>query len=508
MQFLKGDKKRFLLCTFAVIFFTIICHGYRYSNMSFSGDSSMLYQGGDEIYQVSLGRFLQPVYWMIRGKLAAPFLVGVFSTLFLLPAAVLIIDVLSITNPWSIFLACGILITNETLIVANATYLPWTDVYSLSFLFVCFGVAVCMKKKWGFLIAPFFFCLSLGLYGSYIACGATLLVLAHLVWVLEHRRLSEIWIHGLLSIFSLIAGMLLYWLVSHTLLKILGIGISYEYNGIGRIISVTPESILHLLPEVYAMPFQFFFNPVNRTIIASHRALISPVFNLLAAAVTLLSLGIAIRRYDFREKLTILFLLLVLPLAANFVVIISTGIVNGLMIYAYFFLYFVPILLIESLPQTTISKRMLSIASGVALSFILLVNVTEGNRLYIKRDLEFDATLSAFTRIMEHITDVEGYIPGETPVVLVGYLPSSAIAMERDGLADLRDLQGARYLYAASYESSTITYLQTIFGDRINLVPVGTRDAIASTEAVSNIPPYPEPGYMQLVDGVLIIKLF
>lgn len=37
------------------------------------------------------------------------------------------------------------------------------------------------------------------------------------------------------------------------------------------------------------------------------------------------------------------------------------------------------------------------------------------NQMYLKKDLEYDATLSVMTRVVDRIEQVEGYIPGETP---------------------------------------------------------------------------------------------
>lgn len=72
----------------------------------------------------------------------------------------------------------------------------------------------------------------------------------------------------------------------------------------------------------------------------------------------------------------------------------------------------------------------------------------------MKRDLELSSTLSAFTRILDQAEQTTGYVPGETPVVVVGMLPSSSVSMERPGFESLADHQGVRYTYAAAYEDA------------------------------------------------------
>ena len=51
--------------------FSLLAHGYRFLSLSFSGDAMLLSQVSEEAYQISLGRFLQPVYWQIRGYITA-----------------------------------------------------------------------------------------------------------------------------------------------------------------------------------------------------------------------------------------------------------------------------------------------------------------------------------------------------------------------------------------------------------------------------------------------------
>lgn len=57
------------------------------------------------------------------------------------------------------------------------------------------------------------------------------------------------------------------------------------------------------------------------------------------------------------------------------------------------------------------------------LCLVILQNVPLSNQLCVKRDLELSSTLSAFTRILDQAEQTKGYVPGETPVVVVGHAP-------------------------------------------------------------------------------------
>ena len=102
--------------------FSVLAHGYRYLSPSFSGDSMLLSQVGEEAYQTSLGRFLQPVYWQIRGYITAPLTIGLFATVFLALSALIIVHLLRIRRPVYIALVCGVIVQVLMMIPLNLIF--------------------------------------------------------------------------------------------------------------------------------------------------------------------------------------------------------------------------------------------------------------------------------------------------------------------------------------------------------------------------------------------------
>ena len=170
------------------------------------------------------------------------------------------------------------------------------------------------------------------------------------------------------------------------------------------------------------------------------------------------------------------FLLLMLPLGMNFVQFIAKGIASGLTIYAYNLAYLLPVALLSRIgdevsPQVRRILRWAGCGAAACLCGFLALNIRTSNAMALKRDAEFSATTAAMSRLLDQAERTEGYVPGETPVVLIGMLPSSAIAMERPGFEDLARAQGMRYTYGASYETGNYWYLEMALGEPINLVP-------------------------------------
>lgn len=198
---------------------------------------------GQAAYQASLGRFLQPVYWLIRGSLVVPSVVGLFTTVFLFLTCWLIANLFGLNQTRDIALLSGLLVTHETLVVSGATYLPWMDVYALSLLFAVLGAYLLMsggRRAW---LSPVFFFLSLGLYQSYLPCAAALMILALARQTLDGKRPGHVFARGCLACLSILAGLLLYALVLAGVLSLTGNNTSFAYNGVGSLGSFDFSSI-------------------------------------------------------------------------------------------------------------------------------------------------------------------------------------------------------------------------------------------------------------------------
>ena len=195
-----------------------------------------------------------------------------------------------------------------------------------------------------------------------------------------------------------------------------------------------------------------------------------------------------------------------LPLGVNFVQFISNGVASGLTIYSYNLLYLLPVALLARMNSRRL-VRPLALGAGACLCAFLLLNIRTANEMTLKRDLEFSATTSAMSRVLDRAERTQGYVPGETPVVLIGMLPSSAIAMERPGFESVAQAQGMRYTYSAAYETSNYWYLRMALGEPINLVSHEERARLSADPLAASMPAFPAQGCCQMIDGTLFIRI-
>lgn len=487
--------------------FVFLAYGCRALSTGFGGDGALISMNGQAAYQASLGRFLQPVYWLVRGRLVVPSVVVLFTAAFLSLTCLIVANLFELNGSREIALLSGLLVTHETFVVTAATYLPWMDVYALALLLSALGASCFLsggRKAW---ICPVFFMLSLGLYQSYLPVAAMLMILALIRRTLSGERPGRVFQTGLLACASLVAGLLLYALAFKVVLAVAGSSASFDYNGVGSLGSFDFASIPRYLLDTVLTPLRFLFVPGSNAV-PSHAPSISAVLNLALLLLVLVMLMVRAKPLPTSAKAMLLLLVFLLIPGCNFVQFIWQGTVSGLTIYAYVFFDVAALLLaVAALRMRQPFARLAARMAQLLLCVVILQNAMLAHQLSTKRSLEFSSTLSAFTRILDEAEQTPGYVPGETPVVLIGMLPSSSISMERPGFETSAAHQGARYTYAAAYEGANSWYVRMILGEHVNLVEDSVMRSLSASPEAQAMPCYPQAGFCQMVGDLLYIRI-
>ena len=492
------DMRFAAACTVAL---TLLAHAYRFLNAGFGLDAMLIAEQVDIETQISLGRFMQPLYWLMRGYITAPPVVALFATAFLAGAVLIVLALTGIRSRLGIALTCGVLAVNETLCVSYASYLPWVDVYMLSLLLCVAAVFVQTRFRRGFLLSPLLYCMALGLYQSYLQAAATLVMLMLLARALDGERAGALLVEGLGHAGAMLAGLLLYALVYRLAIALYGTSVSTEYNTVAEVGHYTLSAIPDLLKKTCWEPIRYFFAPQDATFLP-------PAVNVLLAVLALGALIGLAHKLPLASKGLIVLILAMLPFGMNFVTFISKGIVHMLMNYAYFFFYVLCILLAERAGETiAIRPAVLRAATPMLLAGVMGVSILTAQTLYMKRDLELQSTLSVMTRVLNLLEREEGYEPGETPVVLLNYLTASKVAMIRPGFEDISEFQGMRSTYADAYDRSHAWYLQTLLGYRVNLIRWEVCMDYTKDPITQDIPAFPDPDCVQMIDGIAFVRL-
>ncbi len=496
------DRRRILKVFLLTAVFFFAAHLYRFLSLGFSHDSLVLNQSGDDFWQLSLGRFMQVFYHRVRGDIPAPYVVGLLSYVYLAASVCLLTDLLALSSTLSVSLVCMVMCSNATLTFASGTFIPWLDAYMLALFFavLCVFCAVRLPKA-GWALAPLSLFVSLGLYPSYSEIAAILCLIVLVGDALGGLSFRPLFLRALKLLFVLAAGFALYAVSLKLLFAFTAYQPADSYNSVARLNDLDWVSLPGLIRDAYVFPFTWLAHP--KTAFARPVALcylLLGVFTCAAAA----RLAFARRISPACAGLLVVFLLLI-PLAANFVYVLTQGMMYELMIYAFFFMLVLPAYLFDRLRADRGFFRFAAGAAALCFALIYGSDTMFCHQFFLRRELGYDATRSLATRILERAQAVEGYEHGVTPIVFSGVVSGSALAAERPGFETSAALDDA--LYSFTYEATYPWFFTRIMSDSTRFVSEQERVRLIYSDEVLAMPVFPAEGSLKMIDGVLVVRL-
>ena len=484
------DKKRIRFLVLTTLVFLFCAHAFCYANLSFSGASVMVDASRSNSDLISGGQFLASLYLRIRGALSAPMLVGMLSAVYLAIATVLIADMLCLQHPLSLFMLSGALTLPVSVTAINASMLHLGDVYFLALLFFTAGAWLCIRLPLGFVPAVCCFAAGMGLQPSMFAAGPALVLIACTYQALCAKRVRMQLFTIIKFLVSLFIGFLIYAAVAYLFSMRWGAEFSADWQTpMGEdLLSMWLFPIVTLLDTPTAYPL-----------------LCALIYLQLLAACWALFL----HKAPLPGKVFALLSLLLLPFSLNMPVFAASPVRA---VREQYVLCLLPVALISLLDLLCgqLKKKaggVLRVLFACAFGVTFLSSIVFSNQVYLKKNLEYQTTLSVMTRVVEQAEQTEGFIPGYTPVAIVGSLENSTIAMAHKGFEHLSALDAAANNYTASSQSENTWYFWEIMGYPFNFVSDGQRDALAASDAVQSMPAFPAKGFCSTVDGILVIKL-
>lgn len=498
----------------ATFIFGLCAHAYRLVNPIFSFDSLLIYGRPDLLHQVSLGRFSQMLYWELRGDLAAPFLLGLLALIWLALANYTVVSALEIRSARHIVILCGILSTNAVLTFSFASYLPWTDIYMLAYFLAALAAWLAIRFSYGFLAAWIPLVLSLGFYQSYMSVAVILLMIAVMKHILDGMEGKALLVRIAKYLAALLGGAILYAVVLRLVLAGTGVELSTGYNGLSQVGNYAQTDILKLITDTMAYPFQYMFHP------ETYHSRLAGWINLAVFLSALFGLvRVAAAKKITKVPLVLLILCVAaMPFGINAVYFVSKRMLHSLMIFSFFFFYAAVIVIWEycgELPLPQAAQRAPAAAAGVkklltvlcsgSLLLLVLFHVVFANQIYLRKGLEYDATISFAAKVTYMIEQTDGYVPGETPVVFYGSFEASPLFAAREGFENLTGV-GMLGQFALSHSANYFDFFNAILSYNINLYTDPGANDLKLLPEVQAMPAFPAKESCRIIDGVLIVK--
>lgn len=499
--------RRLVFCLVSVLIWGLIAHGCGFLNCNFSHDSLNAFYATPRENQWKLenGRFIVPVYRaLFRGDMALPWLIGLLALLFIGLSLYLIARMLKLHNSLLLVLAGGILTVNLSVTAQTATYIHELDCNYLALL-LAVGAAYLwyFYRGWlPFLGSTLLIFLSLGIYQSFFATAATLMILLSLKDLYQGADVPSVFLRGLRGIAALLLAIVGYCLFSVILCRLFHLKQPYET-------AAQSLSILSNLPSLIAGTYSDFFRGLhNPAYPDGFRYVLYAVDILLLAE---LACALAQKRREPLRLLLMTALLCVMPLAMNITFLLTQGDqVHELTYYAVWMVWLLYLLVTFHPAAAFSNQRWPKVVCVCLVGMILWQNVVFANTAYMKKQVAEKATYSTITRVLDRIEQREDYVYCETPVAFIGTGGGIAYPMEYGNMHKLVGLHLDNSIgvdIPFDFYNAYQAYFRYVLDYPIVLCGEAKWHELKNSDTVARMPAFPHPDCIQTIDGVLVVKM-
>lgn len=497
---LDREKNRLRTIFLATLAFGLIAHGYGFLNFTISHDSLnefWLFQqigyfdGTATQWKISLGRFVVPIYQLLfRGQTVAPWFSGMLALLWTALAVWATACLFDIRERWLLIFTCGIFTVNLSVAALTATFLHDLDADLFAVLAAVCAVLFWKRGTWRQLFAIPMLVIVLGIYQSMISVYISFVIFLCILRLADGDQVKAVFPDGLRAIGLMAAGGILYLLLSKAACALCGLSLTGQENGLANMLDGS-SGILSLLAATFTSWLSLFALEPPR---------INGVFNglLFLTALVLVVDILRSKQLPAANKALLLLLGILLPFGANVAAFLNNGQVHLLMLYAAWLLYLLILLLCR---RVSGKKPKTAFLCCVLIGLILFSNIRFANALYTRKDQERQATLSLMTRVTDRMEQIEGYVPGETEVAILG-APNVA---PLSGYGQTYEITGAIFSSPITTEDFYAAYFATVLQTPIRLCDSQRRDVLAAQAQA--FPAFPAADCIRWIDGTLVIRL-
>ena len=503
------ERSLLLLCVAAVFGFGLAAHAYGFLHASFSHDmlNALVADPVETYWKMQLGRPGIVLYRRVfRGVIAAPWQLGLLSLLWLSMSAFLMTKLFQVRGKLFPVLMAGILTVNITTVAMTATYLYEMDADLFAVLLGVCAVFFWDRYGWlGVLPGALFTGCCMGIYQSMVSVPVTLSMLLCMTALMRGTCFASVFRKGLRAVAMLGAGALLYWLGVRLMCSIKGINLAMDsYNSVEQAVSA---SYFERIGHVYQTWGWAFWNPAN--------AHVEPVVRLINWLLAILGLWgllswLLKEKAGWKEKLLLCLILVLMPLGMNTAQLSFSRNVHDLMKFSFWLFYVLCLLpVFLAAPE---KKPGFAQGIGVVLMLALLCsNIQTANIVYTKKTLEQEAARSLMTRVLYRLEEQKDYATGETTLVFAGV--SDQLMEKIPGFEAYYDITGCEAASPivkanASYNyNAYAAYFRYMLDNPAVMADWNTWNTMLDDPRVQEMPNYPDEGCMQLIDGIMVVKM-
>ena len=479
----------------AIVFF-ILGSGFGYVDSYPLHDAISFETSNSYEWQISLGRFLMPLYLMFRGPVPSRALIFVLSALFLGISVCIVVVLLDVRSGIEAILISAFMTVNIFTFEVSAVHQYYSDVFLLAMLFAGLGVyflRTILRKSMLLSILCFF--ISFGIYPAFITYAVILLAIM-ILRELTAGDTKDFLKKTTTRLFSVFMAGICYMAASRLVLRMLHIEPAAVSWSMYSDSPVSTESLFESVVVNYHDFADVFFTG----------AFLGRPAGLITLILAALSLFVFIRssKSHLIDCLVVL-LMLLFPLCSRLVNIMTrqggafrTMYAQFLLLPLIVWLFFIGTKNDEKTSEK--NKKVLTIVMVVLSFFLIWKNIQFTNTGFEYRKALYRRTDFHMSRVLGDMMDyTKGNI--DKPVAVVGLFdlePQTFSEFEK-----YKKVEGMSMDTGITYEGIFNAYAK-MAGFDLNCV---SSDTVKDHLEFKAIPSYPSDGYISDIDGILVVKL-
>jgi len=488
---------------FAALAAGYAAHLYAFTNLIPNSDGlSRVY----DLQQMTVsGRWFLHYATGLNGFTQMPAAIGLVSLVFLALAAALAADVLKLRS--------GVLGAMTGAVMAAFPCVGYTFLYMFTASAYCLAIFLAVLSVWlarrgklGFVLGVLLLSMVMGTYQVYVTVAIALSVISVMRQVLEGENTFQ---HDLRSGLFLMAylalGAVLYYVILQLALRIKNLEL-LSYLGMDAASSGYPIGELpRLVFQTYKQVVAFFFVPGSADGFCTKSfAVLNLLALFLGAECCVAHLTGKKRWKPLWRPITALGLVCILPLAVNFGQIISPySVPTPLMKYAYVFIYLAVFMLVDLVDGNRQAVQVM--LAPIWCAGLLLFCLNTNNLLYTASAQSHRAAESYLTRLMMRVEACEGYERG-MEVLFIGAIPEEDIRSTVESYAQV-DHYSVPIHNVANLNKHIYYYLNDWLSIPVEEPGEETMIDMSDSAEFADMPLYPAPGSVRVVEDKVVVKL-
>lgn len=486
-------KSHWKIAFTAVMVIGLLTHIYKFTNLLLNHDSTASVYHDQNM--TGSGRWFLTIACMFSTYFDLPWVIGLFSLVFIGLTAVIIVEMFNIEKPVPCILVAGILVTFPA--VTTTFFYEFTaDGYMLAMLMSALAIYLTTLEKRKILfsvISVILLCLSCGTYQAYISFGL-MLVACNFILKLIDGKLSNKdcfkYIGKYLIIF--VASLVLYYVVWKILMKIQGVT-PVDYQGINDVgtLNINLVTILGVIRS-----FGGFFVKEG----------IGDIYSILniAFVICLCIAGtyVIIRKKVFERKiqLGLLFLAcLAIPYCIYAIRFISPGaFYYTIMLQSFSLVYILLVIIADKYVNLKLKNTVAILLSLIIFNFSIMAN-----KAYYIMDLNnksmYALSLKISTRVEQVMTS------NDLKIAFIGRANAEAKVSEELPIKIF--YSDGTNLYGGILDTGMIAYTKNMIKSDYNWASYDVIKELSQTEEVKNMPLWPLSGSVKVIDDTVVVKM-